>query len=75
MLTVFGVASLTFMMLMYALERRARAFILGFAIGCLLSSIYGFLSDAWPFGVVEGIWCLIALRRFIKEGNEKQEVA
>ena len=24
---------------------------------------YGFLSGAWPFGVVEGIWTFIALRR------------
>jgi hypothetical protein len=53
------------MMVMYALERRGRAFILAFAVGFLLSSIYGFLSGAWPFGVVEAIWCLIAYRRFL----------
>jgi dolichyl-phosphate-mannose--protein O-mannosyl transferase len=62
--TIYGVVALTFMMTMYALERRSPLFILGFALGCLLSSVYGFLSGAWPFGVVEAIWSLIALRRF-----------
>jgi len=47
--TVYGVCALTFMMLMYALERRGRAFVLAFALGCALSSSYGFLSGAWPF--------------------------
>ena len=60
---VYGVCALTFMMVMYALERRGRGFILAFAFGCALSSIYGFLSGAWPFGVVEGVWTLVAARR------------
>jgi hypothetical protein len=62
--TLFGVVALTFMMLMYALESRGAGFIVAFAAGCALSSAYGFLSGAWPFGVVEAIWALIALRRF-----------
>ena len=64
-LTAFGVGALTFMMLMYALESRGRAFILAFATGCALSSVYGFVSGAWPFGVVEAVWTLIALRRYL----------
>jgi hypothetical protein len=64
MLTVYGVTVLTFMMVMYALERRARGFILAFALGCALSSSYGFASGAWPFGAVEAIWCVIAIHRF-----------
>ncbi|HEY4917155.1 MAG TPA: hypothetical protein VIH92_09605 [Solirubrobacteraceae bacterium] len=64
MLTAFGVVVLTFMMLMYALERRGPRFILAFAIGCALSSTYGFLSGAWPFGIVEAIWTVIAVRRY-----------
>jgi hypothetical protein len=63
-ITLFGVCAVGFMMLMYALEHRHPRFILAFAIGCLLSSAYGFLSGAWPFGVVEVIWTLVALRRF-----------
>ena len=52
--TIYGVCALTFMMGMYALEGRGRVFVLAFALGCALSSSYGFLSGAWPFGVVEG---------------------
>jgi len=63
--TIYGVAAVTFMMVMYALEGRGRGFILAFAAGCLLSSAYGFLSGAWPFGVVEAVWALVAVRRFL----------
>jgi hypothetical protein len=63
--TVYGVCAVSFMMAMYALEKRGKGFILGFAFGCLLSSAYGFLSGAWPFGVVEFIWSGIALRRYV----------
>jgi hypothetical protein len=65
-LTAFGAVVLTFMMVMYALERRHRGFVLAFACGCALSSVYGFLAHTWPFGVVEAVWTLIALRRFAK---------
>jgi hypothetical protein len=71
-ITVYGVCAVTFMMVMYALESRGRRFILGFAIGCVLSSIYGFLSGAWPFGVVELIWSGVALRRYRDEARPKR---
>jgi predicted membrane-bound mannosyltransferase len=64
MLTAFGATVVTFMMLMYAMERRHPRFILAFACGCVLSSVYGFLAGTWPFGVVEAIWAVIALRRY-----------
>jgi hypothetical protein len=63
--TIYGVCALTFMMGMYALEGRGRIFVLLFALVCAPSSSYGFLSGAWPFGVVEGIWTFIALRRYL----------
>jgi len=66
-LTIYGVLALTFMMAMYALERRGKRFVLAFACGCGLASSYGFLSGAWPFGVVEAIWALVALRRYLQE--------
>jgi hypothetical protein len=69
-LTIYGVTALTFMMTMYALERRHRGFVLAFAAGCMLASSYGFLSGAWPFGVVEAIWSLIALRRYLAAPRE-----
>ena len=64
-ITIYGVVAVTFMMTMYALERRGPAFILAFAVGCLASAGYGFLAGAWPFGVVETIWSVIALRRYL----------
>jgi len=62
--TLYGLCAVTFMMTMYALERRGRLFIVAFAVGCLLSSAYGFLAGAWPFGVAEVVWSYIAWRRF-----------
>ncbi|MBO0769862.1 MAG: hypothetical protein J2P35_00220 [Actinobacteria bacterium] len=72
MITIFGVTALTFMMVMYALEGRHRGFVLAFAAGCALSSAYGFLSGAWPFGAVEGIWTLVAARRWLTAGNRPE---
>ena len=63
-ITVYGVAVLVFMMAMYALEGRHRRYTAAFAVGCALSSSYGFLSGAWPFGAVEAVWCLVAARRY-----------
>ncbi|HRC07647.1 MAG TPA: hypothetical protein PLV41_05485 [Miltoncostaeales bacterium] len=65
MLTALGVAALTFMMMMYAAEGRGPRFTLLFAVGCALSSAYGFAAGAWPFGAVEAIWTFVALRRYV----------
>jgi hypothetical protein len=62
--TLYGVVAVSFMMLMYAMERRSNRFVLAFAAGCLLSSGYGFLSGAWPFGFVEIVWAVVALHRY-----------
>jgi hypothetical protein len=62
--TIYGICSLTFMMVMYMFERRHRLFVLAFALGCLLSSLYGFFSGTWPFGVVEAIWFVVAVARY-----------
>jgi hypothetical protein len=70
-LTAFGVAALTFMTLMYALERRGPSFVLAFAVGCGLASLYGFLAGTWPFGVVELIWSGIAVRRYVQLRRER----
>jgi len=64
LLTAFGLLSVSAMMVFYAMERRSRWFILAFAGSCLLASVYGFLQGAWPFGIVEGAWSLVALRRW-----------
>jgi hypothetical protein len=66
-LTAFGLFAVTCMLITYALEKRDHKFLLAFAGSCVLGSIYGFLQGAWPFGVVEGIWSLIAVHRWVKE--------
>jgi hypothetical protein len=63
-LTAFGLFSVSAMLVCYAFEDRAHWFVLAFAASCALASAYGFLQGAWPFGLVEGIWAVIALRRW-----------
>ncbi len=63
-LTLFGLFAVTAMLVCYAFESRSPWFILAFAVSCALGSVYGFLQGAWPFGVVEAIWSLVALKRW-----------
>jgi hypothetical protein len=63
-LTFFGLFAVTAMLICYALEHRSTWFILAFAGSCALGSAYGFLQGAWPFGLIEAIWALVALRRW-----------
>jgi hypothetical protein len=63
-LALFGLFAVSLMLVTYALEDRSRWFILAFAAACALGSIYGFLQGAWPFGLVEAIWAVVALRRW-----------
>jgi hypothetical protein len=63
-LTLFGLFAVTLMLVCYDLEARSPWFVLAFAVACALGSIYGFMQGAWPFGVVEAIWALVALRRW-----------
>ena len=64
LLTAFGLFAVTAMLICYAFEARSIWWTLGFSGACLLGSAYGFLQGAWPFGLVEGIWSLVALRRW-----------
>jgi hypothetical protein len=59
-LSAFGLAAVTAMLVFYALEDRSHWFVLAFAAACALGSIYGFLQGAWPFGLIEAIWAVVA---------------
>jgi hypothetical protein len=63
-LSLFGLLAVTAMVVTYALEARSHWFTLGFAVACVLGSVYGFLQGAWPFGAVEAVWAVVALRRW-----------
>jgi len=65
LLSLFGLCSVSLMMLCYALEERSHWYVLGFSIACAMGSLYGFLQGAWPFGLVEGVWTLVALRKWM----------
>lgn len=70
-LTTFGLLAVTAMLIFYALEDRSRWFVFAFAGSCGLASIYGFLQGAWPFGLVEAVWALVALRRWHMRGRSR----
>lgn len=63
-LTIYGLASVMLMLCFYAMEGRAAIFVLLFAISCVMASVYGFLQGAWPFGLVEAVWSIVAMRRW-----------
>lgn len=69
-LTLFGLFAVSMMLITYTLEARSHWMVFLFAISCALGSTYGFLQGAWPFGVIEAIWALIALKRWNERRNE-----
>jgi hypothetical protein len=63
-LTLFGLFAVSMMLITYTFENRSPWMVFLFAVACALGSAYGFLQGAWPFGVVEAIWAMIALKRW-----------
>ena len=63
-LTMYGLVSVVLMLLFYALEGKSVWFVLAFAVACVMASVYGFLQGAWPFGLVEAVWTIVAARRW-----------
>ncbi len=63
-LELFGLLAVGAMLLFYALEDRSSQWILAFAFACVAASVYGFLQGAWPFGLLEAVWSVVALARY-----------
>ena len=63
-ITLFGLFAVSMMLITYTLEQRSHWFVFLFAFACALGSTYGFLQGAWPFGLVEAVWAVIALKRW-----------
>jgi presenilin-like A22 family membrane protease len=72
-LSLFGLLAGLAMLLFYALEKRSHWFVLAFAGACALGSAYGFLQGAWPFGLIEAVWALIALKRWRNRVNQRSK--
>jgi hypothetical protein len=66
-LSLFGLFAVSLMLVSYALEDRSAWWILVFAVACAAGSAYGFLQGAWPFGLVEAVWSIVALRRWLQK--------
>ena len=64
-LTLFGLLSLSAMLVFYAFEHRSHWYVLAMAGACIAASIHGFLQGAWPFGVLELIWAAIVFKRWL----------
>ena len=64
MLTIFGSIAVTIMFLSYWLEHRSKWMVLLFAAGSALTAAYSGLAAVYPITVIEGLWALVALRRF-----------
>lgn len=72
-LTLYGLAAVAAMLFFYAMEDRSSVYILAFAGACVMASVYGFLQGAWPFGLVELIWSVVAFRRWRRERRRSAE--
>jgi hypothetical protein len=68
-LSLFGLSAVTALLVCYALESRSHWFVLAFAAACAFGSAYGFLQGAWLFGLVEGIWAIVAVARWCQISN------
>ena len=69
LVTLYGLFAVGSMLLFYALESRAAVFVLLFAGACLASAVYGVASGAWPFGIVESVWSVIAFIRWCRRAG------
>ena len=72
-LNIFGLVAVTAMLVFYALEKRSSWCIFGFAVACVMACVYGFLQGAWPFGLVEAVWSVVALDRWRKARAPKDK--
>ena len=73
MVTVFGSVAVGAMMLSYGLEARSRWFVLLFAVASGATSLYSGLVAAYPITVIEAVWSLIALRRFVRRTQVERD--
>ncbi len=61
---ILGIISVSIMVISYALEHISPLFIAIFSFGCVLAATYAFLLGSIPFLIAEGVWAIIAFRRW-----------
>jgi hypothetical protein len=72
MLTIFGVIAVSIMFLSYWTEERSKWLVLIFAIGSGMTSLYSGLEGVYPITVIEGLWALVALQRFVQRHRREK---
>ena len=72
MLTLFGSIVVSIMMLSYTLEARSRWYVLVFAGASAATAVYSALAGVYPITVIEAIWSLVALRRYVMRYRAEQ---
>lgn len=72
-LLIFGILAVGAMLVMYTLEERSHWFVLGFAAASAVAALYGTLIEAWPFAALEGVWSLVALRRWWRRYRDEEQ--
>ena len=73
MLTVFGSIAVAIMFLSYWLETRSKWMVLVFALASAATSLYSGLAGVYPITVIEALWALAALQRFLKRRQEETQ--
>jgi hypothetical protein len=73
MLTIFGSIAVSIMFLSYWFEHRSRWYILIFAGASAATSAYSGLAEVYPIMVIEGLWSLVALQRFVRVSRVLRE--
>ena len=71
MLTLFGSIAVSIMFYSYWMESRSKWWVLIFAFGSAATSIYSGLVEAYPITVIEALWALVALQRFLRRSREE----
>ena len=76
MLTLFGSVAVAIMFLSYWQESRSKWLVLIFALASAATSAYSALAGVYPITVIEALWALVAIQRFLKrhqlEGRRAQ---
>jgi len=71
MLTLFGSIAVTIMFLSYWLEPRSKWFVLVFAGGCAVTSVYSALAGVYPITGIEALWSVVAFQRFSQRSRRE----
>lgn len=71
MLTLFGAIAVSIMFLSYWLEPRSKWMVLLFAGGSAATAVYSALAAVYPITVIEALWSLVALQRFVKRHRQE----